>query len=296
MKLLLTNDIHQFIAKWEQLSSIVEEEEPDFVLIAGDLFPKTGGFKGQRDFFPCFRRNLAKMRDAESRVLLMMGNDDFLPLEPMVDELAAEGLCVNMNGRVHREKGLTFCGVAHVRDYPFAYKDWCVADGNYVDCPVQFREKGLTVLADGQWGEIDNLRDHLLQKPSFGARLESLIGQLTPSELSQSIWLVHQPPANSGMDICGDGQQVGSPTLLDWIRRIQPLLGVSGHIHESPYQPGGRWIGLVKDTIWVQPGQMAERLHYVAAEITDLRNLSNIRHSVFGPTTIEFQRFTSAAS
>ena len=117
MRLLLTNDIHQFIAKWEQLSSIVKEEKPNFVLIAGDLFPKTGGFKGQRDFFPRFRRNLEKMRDADARVLLMMGNDDFLPLELMVDELVAEGLCVNMNNRVHREQGLTFCGVAQVRDF-----------------------------------------------------------------------------------------------------------------------------------------------------------------------------------
>ncbi|MEI8197101.1 MAG: metallophosphoesterase, partial [Phycisphaerae bacterium] len=121
MKLICTADLHQHTPKWEALSAVVEDEKPAFVLIAGDLFPKTGGFKGQHDFFPRFQRNLAKMRDAGAQVLLMMGNDDFLPLEPLVDQLATQELCVNMNGRVHREQGLTFCGVAQVRDYPFAY-------------------------------------------------------------------------------------------------------------------------------------------------------------------------------
>ena len=291
-RVLLTSDIHQHIAKWEQLASTVEEEKADFVLIAGDLLPKTGGFKGQRDFFPRLRRNLEQMRAAGARVLLMMGNDDFLPLESLLDELAKADLCANLNGQVLREQGLIFCGVAQVRDYPFAYKDWCVADEEHVECPIQYRGKGLTVSADGHWVEIDDLREHLLRKASLGQRIEALANQLTPSELARSIWLIHQPPTELGMDIVGDGQQVGSPTLLNWIRTRQPLLGVSGHIHESPYQPGGRWISVVGDTVWVQAGQMDTRLHCVTLEITHNRNIRNIRHSIFGPTAIEFERFT----
>ena len=290
-RVLLTSDIHQHIAKWEQLASRVEEEKPNYVLIAGDLLPKTGGFKGQRDFFPRLRRNLEQMRAAGARVLLMMGNDDFLPLESLLDELAKADLCANLHGQVLREQGLIFCGVAQVRDYPFAYKDWCVADEEHVECPIQYREKGLTVSADGHWVEIGDLREHLLRKPSLGQRLEALADQLTAFELARSIWLVHQPPMGLGMDIVGDGQQVGSPTLLNWIRTQQPLLGVSGHIHESPYLPGGRWISIVGDTVWVQAGQMDTRLHCVTLEITQDRNIRNIRHSIFGPTAIEFERF-----
>lgn len=288
---LLTADLHQHIPKWTQLVDAVQRDRPQFVLIAGDLLPKTGGFKGQRDFFPKLAFHLQTMREAGATLLLMLGNDDLHPLEPMLDELAARGLCVNMNGRVHREGGFTFCGVAQVRDYPFGYKHWCVPDGAFVQNAVQFCGEGMTVDKNGHWIKLPNLREHLLNKSSLEQRLSSLVAQLQPGEMNKSIWLVHQPPIELGMDIVGDGQQVGSPTLLNWINTRQPLLGVSGHIHESPYQPGGRWISVVGDTVWVQAGQMDTRLHCVTLEISQDCNIRNIRHSIFGPTAIEFERF-----
>ena len=231
------------------------------------------------------------MRKAGATVLLMMGNDDFHPLEPMLDELATRGLCVNMNARVHREADFTFCGVAQVRDYPFGYKHWCVPDGEFVQSAVQFCGEGLTVDDNGQWVKLPKLREHLLSKLNLEQRLSSLLAQLESDEMSRSVWLVHQPPTALGMDVCANGQEVGSPTILDFITRHQPLFGVSGHIHESPYQQSGRWVGLVRDSVWFQPGQMDERLHYVSLEMTSARNIRNIRHSVFGTTPIEFERF-----
>jgi Icc-related predicted phosphoesterase len=64
--------------------------------------------------------------------------------------------------------------------------------------------------------------------------------------------------------------------------RDQPLLGCSGHIHESPHQPGGRWSTNIGHTLWVQPGQVDRRLHYVTLDITDTYACVNMRHSVFG--------------
>jgi hypothetical protein len=43
-------------------------------------------------------------------------------LEPLLDQLEAEGLCVNLNGHIHREDVLVFWGMNKVRDYPFGYK------------------------------------------------------------------------------------------------------------------------------------------------------------------------------
>jgi hypothetical protein len=34
--------------------------------------------------------------------------------------------------------------------------------------------------------------------------------------------------------------------------------------------------------VWVQPGQIERRLHYVSLEITDRFAVTNILHSVFG--------------
>ena len=287
IRFVIASDLHQNIGKWRDLVRVVEREQPRFVLVAGDLLPKDGGFNGQRKFFPVLADYLGTMRGSgQTTILTFFGNDDFHPLEPLLDDLAAKGLCINLNGKVHREDGLVFCGMNFVRDYPFGYKHWCAPDGNFVTCPVQFCGEGQTLDARGRWVELPNLREYLLAKPSLRDRLESLRSQLTPDEVRRSIWLVHCPPAGLGMDICYDGQQVGSPNILRFIQDTQPLLGCSGHIHESPYQAGGQWTARVGRTLWLQLGQKGQRLHHVSLEIGDDLGIDAHRHSVFGAAAI----------
>ena len=118
MKILVTSDLHQWIPKWKDLVKIVGKEKPRFALIAGDLLPKTGGYSAQKRFFSELKTYCQQMkRSASVTVLTYFGNDDFHILEPLLDELEAGGLCLNLNGRVHREEGLVFCGMNRVRDY-----------------------------------------------------------------------------------------------------------------------------------------------------------------------------------
>ena len=134
----------------------------------------------------------------------------------------------------------------------------------------------------GEFVPLKNLAEHLAAKPSIKDELERLKNQLAEGEMQRSIWMIHQPPANLGMDICGNGQRVGSPTVLQFAVENQPVLGCSGHIHESPYQTGGRWVGRVGNTVWLQPGQMDFKLHYVTLEIAGDFSVNSIRHSIFG--------------
>jgi Icc-related predicted phosphoesterase len=83
--------------------------------------------------------------------------------------------------------------------------------------------------------------------------------------------------------ICGNGHCVGSPTVLQFAADNQPLLGCSGHIHESPYQVGGNWIGRIGKTVWLQPGQIDLKLHYVTVEISREYSVATVCHSIFGP-------------
>jgi Icc-related predicted phosphoesterase len=281
-RILITSDLHQDIGKWNDLAHTVERVQPRFVLVAGDLLPRGGGFRGQQEFFPVLAGHLARMRGrGGTTVLMLFGNDDFHPLEALLDDLAARGLCVNVGGRVHREDGLVFCGMSHVRDYPFRYKHWCAPDGDFVVCPEQFAGEGLTVDAEGRWVPVANLREHLLAKPGLRERLEALHAQLAPDEVPRSVWLVHNPPARLGMDLCHGGRAVGSAAMLHFIEKTQPLLGCSGHIHESPYQPGGQWAARVGRTTWIQPGQEGAALHCVSLDLEDGR-VSGCRHSVLG--------------
>lgn len=280
-RFLLTADLHQFIPKWEQLVAAALRERPHFLLIAGDLLPKTT-HAAQRQFFREMRRHLNRMKEkAGALVLLYLGNDDAHPLESLLDALESEGLCVNLNDRVHREVGFTFCGMNRVRDYPFGYKHWCAPDGDFVVCPEQFGPP-VTCNEQGEYVPIANLHSYLSAKPGLLERLNALKQQLQPGEMQRSIWMVHQPPAGLGMDICVNGQRVGSPNVRRFSEEQQPLFGLSGHIHESPYQPGGAWTALVKRSRWFQPGQEARQLHYVSLEVAEDWTIQNIRHSVFG--------------
>ena len=281
--LLITTDLHQHPAKWTLLAKAAAEERPQFVLIAGDILPKAGGISRQGEFIPFLRELLTDIRDQTgARVLLYLANDDGHFLEPLVNDLEADNLCVNMNQRVYREAGLIFCGMNKVRDYPFGYKHYCVPDGDWITDPVQFYPQGITFNDRGEQVAIPDLRQYMLAKPSLLAHLNELKSQLQPGEVAHSIWLVHQPPSGLGMDICARGPQVGSPTLLRFIQDNQPLLGCSGHIHESPHQPGGHWFAQVGAATWLQPGQVSDRLHFVTLDITDAYVITNIQHSIFG--------------
>lgn len=44
---------------------------------------------------------------------------------------------------------------------------------------------------------------------------------------------IHEPPADSALDMVGGGQHVGSPAVRAFIERVQPAVAVTGHIHES---------------------------------------------------------------
>jgi Icc-related predicted phosphoesterase len=286
ISVLITTDLHQHPAKWRTLADAIVKGRPTFVLIAGDILPKYNGFEEQAQFFPWLRECLTGIRDQTgARVILYLSNDDAHYLEAQVDDLQADNLCVNLNQKVHREAGLVFCGMNKVRDYPFGYKHYCVPDGDWITDPVQFCPQGVTFDDQGNQVTIPDLRKYLLANPTLLAHLEDLKSQLQPAEMAQSIWLVHQPPSGLGMDICARGPQVGSPALLKFIRDNQPLLGCSGHIHESPHQPGGHWYARVGTTTWLQPGQLTDRLHYVTVDITDDLTVTNLRHSIFGATS-----------
>src|SRR6266496_6656611 len=74
MKMILTSDLHQMIGKWDDLVNLVRVERPRFVLIAGDLLPKDGGHKAQKEFFPKLKRHRKRMNEVASlNVYLYLG-------------------------------------------------------------------------------------------------------------------------------------------------------------------------------------------------------------------------------
>lgn len=69
---------------------------------------------------------------------------------------------------------------------------------------------------------------------------------------SSLILIMHNPPKDTKCDVVADNVHVGSASLRKIIEKFQPVLAVTGHIHES------RGIDTVGATTVINPGSLAE--------------------------------------
>ncbi|HZK20290.1 MAG TPA: metallophosphoesterase family protein [Treponemataceae bacterium] len=72
------------------------------------------------------------------------------------------------------------------------------------------------------------------------------------SDWGDLILLVHQPPANTKLDLVSAGLHVGSKKLRAFIEEHKPLVLICGHIHESAA------VDTINDTICINPGALVE--------------------------------------
>ena len=80
--------------------------------------------------------------------------------------------------------------------------------------------------------------------------------------MRKAIYIVHMPPANLRLDVCSNGERVGSQALYSFIKQNQPLLTVHGHIHESPAMTGF-WKAQFGETTCIQAGQTDDLVYVV---------------------------------
>ncbi len=66
------------------------------------------------------------------------------------------------------------------------------------------------------------------------------------------IMIIHNPPYNTTLDRISAGMHVGSPKIRQIIETVQPLVVVTGHIHES------FGIETMGKTLIINPGSLAE--------------------------------------
>ena len=90
--------------------------------------------------------------------------------------------------------------------------------------------------------------------PASRAELEATLAKEAQQAGRPWIWIHHAPPAGSpvswsGKKFCGDD------ALLDWIHRFKPDIVLSGHIHNSPFYPGGGWVDRIGKTWVFNPGR-----------------------------------------
>ncbi len=280
MKIMVLADIHQAKSKWGELIEAVKEETPELVAVAGDLLPKENGILEQLSFLPTLREYVEAIRKTGAEMVFIPGNDDNQLAVPEMEKGDKEGLWHYVSDRVKEIKGYEFCGCPWVRDYPFGYKHW-VAPERAVEvytAPVQLGSP-VHINYKNEIEEIPDLKEYLSRKPSIQESLESMAKQL--KDISNSIWLIHGPPAYLDFDLCGSGDRVGSPAVYEFLWEKQPLLSVHGHIHEAPECNGNIWVQQLGRTVCIQPGQMDRGLYYVTFTLQE-GSVSNMIHSIYG--------------
>lgn len=129
------------------------------------------------------------------------------------------------------------------------------------EAPLQL--EGFTMLSFGWTNPTPWHTFRELPEDELGRRIDEIVGRVQDPNLT--IFNFHAPPYNSGLDeapaldddlnIKAGGRAlcpVGSTSVRDAIERVQPLLGLHGHIHES------RGAARIGRTLALNPGSSYE--------------------------------------
>ncbi len=280
MKLLAVTDIHQMISKWKSLVKINNQEQPDVMAIAGDLFPKDTYITGQMPFMKHLVKYATKIRENDTEIVIILGNDDNQNLIPAMEQGDKDGLWHYIPEKTVKIHGYEFAAMPWVPDYPFGYKYWCRGEfPDYLRIDPQQFTKPVLVNSKNEFEVIEDYKKYLMGKKTIWQSLNDTAIQV--KDINKSIWLIHCPPALVNLDVCSHGGKVGSNAVLKFIKEQQPLLTIHGHIHESPAFNNKQWKHKEGNTLCIQAGQMGMDLYYTMIEFQD-GVLINSKHSIYG--------------
>lgn len=233
LRFLYTTDLHGDRRAYARLPVICREHGLSVIVNGGDLLPKHGDMHAAqhaflRDDMPAF---LDQCEAAGIRHYALFGNDDLRAFHP--DWLAlvdARREAFDLERRwLDVGSGYFIRGSSWVPDYPFGLKDWCLRDLPD-STPVPTR-RSVTTTREGVQ-VIDDPVAFFAARPTIGEHLESLVDSALP--MQRCILVTHAPPFGLGLGLLHSGQDVGSRSVRAFVEKHQPLVTLSGHIHESP--------------------------------------------------------------
>ena len=266
MKIIFVTDLHGDEQKYNRVLDIARELKADAVINCGDMLPKGGKILDQGAFISDYLDGYFAEFNADGiHYLCYLGNDDLAIYDDIFEKTCAKYSFIhNIAQRKIKIKQYEFIGMNLVDDYPFLLKDRCRRDSDNYEFPMQYG-KGLLSTPMG----LREIRDWF----SYARTLPTIEQEMNrlpkPKNMAKSIYVVHMPTYNLGLDRCAHGEDVGSKAIYDFILKYQPRLSLHGHIHESP-ELTGKWRAELGKTICVQPGQANVGLTYVVIDLVTM--------------------------
>lgn len=266
MRLLHASDLHGHRPAYDKLFGAAEDPSVDAVVLAGDLCPHPhdrarlleGQLEFVQDFLTPALEQLAARRP-ELPVFAIPGNDDWAAAMARLVALAPDNLRWVPDGP-HALGPYQVVGGPWVPITPFFMKDF-----DRIDEPgwTPAIAPPAVVLTDSGAAKEGSLQQ-IEARPSIAEELSRLEGLTDPS---QTIYVVHTPPARTQLDVMRGGVHIGSEALRRFIEDVQPMLTLHGHVHESPGLTGAFWDRL-GETVCVNAGASLSGLRALEIELS----------------------------
>lgn len=256
-------DLHGSRWKYERALALAVDAGATLIVNGGDLLPHGRMHQDQALFIREFLEpHLAACRDRGIRYLLIPGNDDLAAHDALLDAACRKHPpAANIARGVASAGPYDFIGLDLVADFPFKLKDRARMDTRDAAFPPQ-SPGGILSVPNG-WTEIPDWPAYARTLPTIEDELAALPA---PRDPARAVYVLHGPPSGLGLDVCRGGTRVGSAAVSRFLERVQPLLALHGHIHESP-EESGAWRGAVGRTACIQPGQAYETLTAVVGDL-----------------------------
>jgi len=278
MKLLFVTDIHGIEWKHNKIFEIARSLEVDVVINGGDMLPFKGNLLHQDKFIIGFLEEyFSKFESEEIYFLGLLGNDDLGIFDELFQETCDKySFAVNIAQKRFQIEGskYEFIGMNWVSDLPFGLKDRARKDTLDFEHPKQIGKQYLST--PNGFKRIEDWLSYAETLPTIEEELKNLV---KPCDMTSTIYIFHNPPANLELDVTHDGKSVGSIAEYNFLKKNQPKLSLHGHIHESPLI-SGNWSSKLGKTLCVQPGQTHQNESFMFYVIIDLE-------------TMDIERFTT---
>jgi Icc-related predicted phosphoesterase len=272
MKLLYVTDIHGIEWKHNKIFQIASSLKPDVVINGGDMLPFKGNLLHQDKFITGFLDDYFSRFEAMGIYFLgLLGNDDLRIFDELFQKTCDKySYIVNIaqtRFQIERSK-YEFIGMNYVSDLPFGLKDRARKDTNDFELPRQIGKQYLST--PNGFEKVDDWSSYVESLPTIEDELRNLV---KPSDMSNTVYIFHNPPANIDLDVTHAGQKVGSKAEYVFLKENQPKLSLHGHIHESP-EASGKWYSQIDKTICIQPGQSHQHENYLNCVLVDLETMN----------------------
>ncbi|MFW6040353.1 MAG: metallophosphoesterase family protein [Thermoplasmatota archaeon] len=273
LRCIFVSDLHGKKEKYTKLFEFIDEDNPDAVLMGGDLLSITMRTKAQvKTFTKKYIFDKIKNLDEPTKFFVILGNDDPKIFEPIFEEADKKELIDYVSCKTLPFDDYFVTGYPYIPPTPFHLKDWEKYDvSRYRDVGVVSPEKGSRTV---------EIPENEVRYSTITKDLERL-GNNSPAE--KTIYLFHSPPYSTNLDRADlDDKKidhvpldvhVGSIAIKRFIEKKQPLLTLHGHVHET-VRLTGEWKEKIGRTHSFTAVHKGTELAIIRFQMEDLDNAS----------------------